>query len=104
MVDRTVDDARKQCAATCTRYDVQTLYVSVSSSPPSAPPKLAASGATFIRRCTKTRDALVDLAPLRTLGFSVACVQNFVLGFALYASLYLLPLFLGFVRFHSPCC
>jgi DHA2 family multidrug resistance protein len=49
-----------------------------------------------------TREALVDLAPLRTLGFSIACAYNFVLGMALYGSLYLLPLFLGFVRFHTP--
>ncbi len=63
---------------------------------------MVASGAVFVRRCTKSRDALVDLGPLRTFGFSIACVHNFVLGFALYASLYLLPLFLGFVRFHTP--
>jgi DHA2 family multidrug resistance protein len=61
-----------------------------------------ATGALFIRRCVNTREALVDLAPLRTLGFSIACAYNFVLGMALYGSLYLLPLFLGFVRFHTP--
>lgn len=60
------------------------------------------AGALFIRRCTNTREALVDLGPLRTLGFSIACAYNFVLGVALYGSLYLLPLFLGFVRFHTP--
>jgi DHA2 family multidrug resistance protein len=61
-----------------------------------------ASLTLFIRRCMNTREALVDLAPLRTLGFTVACVYNFVLGVALFASFYLLPLFLGFVRFHTP--
>jgi MFS transporter, DHA2 family, multidrug resistance protein len=61
-----------------------------------------ATGALFIRRCVDTREALVDFAPLRTLGFSIACAYNFVLGLALYGSLYLLPLFLGFVRFHTP--
>jgi DHA2 family multidrug resistance protein len=61
-----------------------------------------ATGALFIRRCTNAREALVDLAPLRTLGFTVACAYNFVLGVALYGSLYVLPLFLGFVRFHTP--
>jgi MFS transporter, DHA2 family, multidrug resistance protein len=61
-----------------------------------------ASGALFIRRCTNTREALVDMAPLRAFPFSVACGYNFVLGFALYSSFYLLPLFLGFVRFHTP--
>jgi MFS transporter, DHA2 family, multidrug resistance protein len=60
------------------------------------------SGALFIRRCTDTREALVDFTPLRVLSFTVACGYNFVLGFALYASVYVLPLFLGFVRFHTP--
>ncbi|HEV8019893.1 MAG TPA: DHA2 family efflux MFS transporter permease subunit [Candidatus Lustribacter sp.] len=61
-----------------------------------------ASGALFIRRCMNTQEALVDMAPLRTLGFTAASAYNFVLGFALYGSLYVLPLFLGFVRFHTP--
>lgn len=61
-----------------------------------------AAGALFIRRCTNTREALVDLAPLRRREFAIACAFNFVLGIALYGSTYLLPLFLGFVRFHTP--
>ncbi len=60
------------------------------------------TGALFIRRCTNTSEALVDFAPLRVPGFCVACAYNFILGFALFASLYVLPLFLGFVRFHTP--
>jgi DHA2 family multidrug resistance protein len=63
---------------------------------------MLASGALFIRCCTNTRDALVDLAPLRMRAFTIASAQNVALGFALYASLYVLPLFLGFVRFHTP--
>jgi DHA2 family multidrug resistance protein len=61
-----------------------------------------ASGALFVRRCSNTREALVDLSPLRDFPFAVVCGYNFVLGFALYASLFVLPLFLGFVRFHTP--
>jgi MFS transporter, DHA2 family, multidrug resistance protein len=60
------------------------------------------TGTLFIRRCHNKQEALVGLAPLRTLGFTMASVFNFVLGFALYASLYVMPLFLGFVRFHTP--
>ncbi len=60
------------------------------------------AGMLFVRRCCNTREALVDLSPLRTLGFAVASAFNFILGFALYASLFVLPLFLGFVRFHTP--
>ncbi|MDQ6942712.1 MAG: DHA2 family efflux MFS transporter permease subunit [Candidatus Eremiobacteraeota bacterium] len=62
----------------------------------------AVAGAVFIRRCRSTGEALVDLSPLRNVGFSVSCAYNFVLGMALFGSLYLLPLFLGFVRFHTP--
>jgi MFS transporter, DHA2 family, multidrug resistance protein len=61
-----------------------------------------ASGALFIRRCTNTREPLVDLSPLHDFPFAVLCGYNFVLGFALYASLFVLPLFLGYVRFHTP--
>jgi MFS transporter, DHA2 family, multidrug resistance protein len=60
------------------------------------------AGLFFIRRCTHTHEALVDFAPLRTFGFAVACGFNFVVGIGLYGSIYLLPLFLGFVRFHTP--
>lgn len=60
------------------------------------------AGAIFVKRCTNTTEALVDLTPLRNLTFAVACAFNFVLGSALYGSLYVLSLFLGFVRFHTP--
>jgi DHA2 family multidrug resistance protein len=63
---------------------------------------VVATGALFIRRCLHTQTALVDFAPLRSHGFTIACGYNFALGMALYGSLYLLPLFLGFVRFHTP--
>jgi len=59
-------------------------------------------GWVFVQRCIGRREPLVDLAPLRNPGFSAACAYNFVLGTALFGSLYLLPLFLGFVRFHTP--
>jgi MFS transporter, DHA2 family, multidrug resistance protein len=60
------------------------------------------AGAVFVRRCIGTSEALVDFSPLRAGSFSAACVFNFVLGLGLYGSVYLLPLFLGFVRYHSP--
>jgi DHA2 family multidrug resistance protein len=63
---------------------------------------MLATGALFIRRSVAHRDALVDFAPLRSLGFTIACAFNFVLGIALFGSLYITPLFLGFVRFHTP--
>jgi DHA2 family multidrug resistance protein len=60
------------------------------------------AAAVFIRRSLGSSEPLVDLSPLRDLGFSTACAYNFVLGSALYGSLYVLSLFLGFVRFHTP--
>jgi len=61
-----------------------------------------ASGYLFVRRCLRRKEPLVDLAPLRCPSFAAACGFNFVLGMGLFGSLYVLPLFLGFVRFHSP--
>jgi DHA2 family multidrug resistance protein len=61
-----------------------------------------AGGYIFVRRCLLRHEPLVDLSPLKHAGFSAACVYNFLLGVGLFGSLYVLPLFLGFVRFHSP--
>jgi MFS transporter, DHA2 family, multidrug resistance protein len=58
--------------------------------------------AVFVLRCRSVADPLVDLGPLRDGGFTAACGFNFVLGIGFFGSLYLLPLFLGFVRFHTP--
>jgi DHA2 family multidrug resistance protein len=60
------------------------------------------AGTVFVRRCIGTREALVDFSPLRARSFSAACVFSFALGLGLYGSVYLLPLFLGFVRYHTP--
>ncbi len=60
------------------------------------------AGAFFIRRCVTRHDPLVDFSPLRVVGFSTACAFNFVLGAAIFGSIYTLPLFLGFVRYHTP--
>ncbi len=59
-------------------------------------------GGFFVFRCLRGHDPLVDLSPLRDRTFAAACAYNFVLGAGLFGSLYVLPLFLGFVRFHSP--
>lgn len=58
--------------------------------------------AIFVRRSVAHKDPLVDFGPLRTKSFSAACAFNFALGLGLYGSVYVLPLFLGFVRGHSP--
>ena len=60
------------------------------------------SGYVAVKRCTDAHDPLIGLAPLRHAGFAAASAYNFVLGLGLYGSLYVLPLFLGFVRYHTP--
>ena len=60
-----------------------------------------ASGAAGIRRCLTRAPPLVELRLLRDPGFAAGCFYSFVLGGGLYGSLYLLPLFLGYVRLHS---
>ncbi len=61
-----------------------------------------AAGAGTIRRCLRSSDPLVDLRLLGDRSFGLACLYSFILGMGLYGSVYLLPLFLGLVREHSP--
>jgi DHA2 family multidrug resistance protein len=63
---------------------------------------MAGAGALFFWRCAVARDKLIDLRPLRDRSFAVACILNVMLGIGLFGALYTLPLFLGFVRFHTP--
>lgn len=64
---------------------------------------LIVSGGTIgVRRCVASATPLVDLAPLRGRHVAIACTLNFILGAGLYGSVYVLPLFLGFVRRHGP--
>jgi DHA2 family multidrug resistance protein len=44
----------------------------------------------------------VHLKRFRNRGFALGCGLSFVLGFGLYGSVYLLSLFLGLVRGHTP--
>jgi DHA2 family multidrug resistance protein len=54
-----------------------------------------------VRRCLANPRPLVDLRLLGETGFAASCVFSFVLGGVLYSSVYLLPVFLGFVRLHT---
>ena len=60
------------------------------------------SGVLLIRRSLRRLDPLVPLVDFRDRTFAVGCVYSFVLGAGLYGSVYLLPLFLGLVRDHTP--
>ena len=58
--------------------------------------------AAAIRRCLTHAHPYVNLREFKHRRFTVGCVLNFVLGAGLYGSTYLLALFLGLVRGHSP--
>ncbi len=62
----------------------------------------AATGALWIHRSLYRFDPLVRLGTFRDFSFSVGCFYSFVLGMGLYGSVYLMPMFLGYVRHHSP--
>jgi DHA2 family multidrug resistance protein len=52
----------------------------------------------FIERSFRSGGPVVKLTPFRKPTFVFACVFNLVLGFGMYASTYLVPVFLGRVR------
>lgn len=62
----------------------------------------AISGFVVIRRCASHRDPIVDLRCFADRRFRVACIYSFVLGMGLYGAVYMLPLYLAFVRQHTP--
>ncbi len=59
-------------------------------------------GFGFVRRTLGRDQPIVDLAALRDRNFAVGCFLSFALGIGLYGSVYLMPVFLGLVREHSP--
>ncbi|MCS0505090.1 DHA2 family efflux MFS transporter permease subunit [Ancylobacter mangrovi] len=66
---------------------------------------LAASlvaGALFVRRMLAGAAPLVELRTFRDRGFAIGCALSFILGMGLYGSVYLMPVFLAFVRGHGP--
>jgi len=62
----------------------------------------ATSGMLAIRRCLKHREPIVNLQTFGDTSFAISAGFSFLLGAGLYGSVYMLPLFLGFVRQHSP--
>ncbi len=52
----------------------------------------------FLERSFASRGPIVKLTPFRRPTFAFACMFNLVIGFGLYASTYLIPVFLGRVR------
>jgi DHA2 family multidrug resistance protein len=55
-----------------------------------------------VHQCLGRRNPFLELRRFADRGFSAACFLSFILGTGLYGSVYLLPLFLGLVRHHTP--
>jgi MFS transporter, DHA2 family, multidrug resistance protein len=62
----------------------------------------AASLTAFVRRSLGRHTPIVDLRALLDRNFALGCLLSFMLGIGLYGSVYLMPVFLGFVRDHGP--
>lgn len=58
----------------------------------------AVAFALFIERSFYSKNPVVRLTPFRNPTFAFACLFNIVIGFGIYASTYLLPVYLGRVR------
>jgi DHA2 family multidrug resistance protein len=59
------------------------------------------SGAVFIWRSLGSLQALVDLRNFSDRNFWVGSILSFVLGIGLFGSVYLMPVFLAFIRGHN---
>jgi len=59
------------------------------------------TAAGFVRRTLRSPTPLVDLWTFRNRNFLVGCLLSFVLGMGLFGSVYLMPVFLAYVRGHN---
>ena len=59
------------------------------------------SGVGFVRRSLSAQLPVVDLSNFANRSFAVGCMLSFVLGIGLFGSVYLMPVFLAFVRGHG---
>src|SRR5271170_3827684 len=60
-----------------------------------------ASSVGFIRRTLNASRPIVSLKTFADRSFAIGCVLSFVLGIGLFGSVYLMPVFLAFVRDHN---
>ncbi len=59
------------------------------------------SAVGFIVKTLRASNKVVDLANFHDRSFTVGCILSFVLGIGLFGSVYLMPVFLAFVRDHN---
>ena len=55
----------------------------------------------FVRRTLGASHPVVDLSTFADRNFTIGCLLSFVLGIGLFGSVYLMPVFLAFVRGHN---
>ncbi len=55
----------------------------------------------FVARTLRATHPLVELRTLGDRSFAVGCILSFALGIGLFGSVYMMPVFLGFVRGHD---
>ena len=60
-----------------------------------------ASMSGFVRRTLRASHPVVDLSSFSDRNFTIGCILSFVLGIGLFGSVYLMPVFLAFVRDHN---
>jgi MFS transporter, DHA2 family, multidrug resistance protein len=61
----------------------------------------AAATIVFAVRTLKAAHPLVELSTLKTRSFAIGCVLSFCFGVGLFGSVYLMPVFLAYVRRHD---
>ncbi|HXW30759.1 MAG TPA: MDR family MFS transporter [Xanthobacteraceae bacterium] len=59
------------------------------------------SGVLFIARSLTFERPVVDLRALTNRNFSLGCLLSFATGIGIFSTVYMVPLFLGYVRGHS---
>jgi MFS transporter, DHA2 family, multidrug resistance protein len=60
-----------------------------------------ACAVVFVVRTLRTSRPVVDLRNFADRNFTIGCILSFVLGIGLFGSVYLMPVFLAFVRDHN---
>jgi DHA2 family multidrug resistance protein len=55
----------------------------------------------FIVRSLKVQNAVVDFRALTNRNFALGCIASFTVGIGMFSTIYLTPLFLGYVRGYS---
>ena len=58
----------------------------------------AIAGVSFVIRSLTFARPVVDLRALKNRNFAVGCLLSFVTGIGIFSTIYLTPLFLGYVR------